>query len=271
MSALLTSSPFIALDAEPSAVRARIRAGQSQGHTSMSAPGYAQGNVVILPKAEAAEFEQFCKLNPKPCPLLAVSSPGEPMLHALGEDIDIRTDVPRYRLWRNGELVAEPTDIRDLWREDLVTFVIGCSFSFEQALIEAGIPLRHVQQGRNVAMYRTTIATTPFGAFHGPMVVSMRPLAPEHVALAVEVTGRMPNVHGAPIHIGDPAAIGIPDLTKPDFGDSVAILPGEVPVFWACGVTPQSAVMQSKPAFCITHAPGCMLVTDILNRHLATA
>ena len=264
--------PIVAAERqEPQSVRAAIRAGRMTSHTSGAAPGYAQGNLVILPRAEAEAFEAFCKANPKPCPLLGVGQPGDPMLHALGEDIDIRTDVPRYRVWENGELVSEPTDIRDLWREGLVSFVIGCSFSFEQALIEAGIPLRHVQQGRNVAMYRTNIDTTPAGPFHGPMVVSMRPLAPQHVALAVEVTGRMPNVHGAPIHIGDPAAIGIADLTKPDFGDPVAILPDEVPVFWACGVTPQSAVMQSKPAFCITHAPGCMLVTDILNRHLAKA
>lgn len=258
-------------ESAPGLVRASIRAGRSTGHTSGAAPGYAQGNIVILPRAEAADFEEFCKRNPKPCPLLGIGKPGDPMLHALGENIDIRTDVPRYRVWRKGKLVDEPTDIRNLWRDDLVTFVIGCSFSFEQALIEAGIPLRHVQEGRNVAMYRTNIQTTPFGAFHGPMVVSMRPLAPEHVALAVEETGRMPNVHGAPIHIGDPAALGIADLARPDFGDAVAILPGEVPVFWACGVTPQSAVMQSKPAFCITHAPGCMLVTDLRNRDLATS
>ncbi len=255
----------------PAQLREQIRGGRFRGHTSGTAPGYAQGNIVILPADQAADFERYCRLNPKPCPLLAVSKPGDPMLHALGEDVDIRTDVPRYRLWRNGELMAEPDDIRALWREDLVTFVIGCSFSFEQALIDAGVPLRHVQQGRNVAMYRTNIATTPCGGFQGPLVVSMRPLAPALVSLAIEVTGRMPDVHGAPIHCGDPAAIGITDLTKPDFGDTVAILPDEVPVFWACGVTPQAAVMRSRPEFCITHAPGYMLVTDILNHSLMRA
>lgn len=250
-------------------VRQAIRAGQWSGHTSGLAPGFVQGNVVILPAALADDFLRYCMMNPKPCPLLAVSQPGDPRLPRLGEDLDIRTDVPRYRVWKNGELAAEVEDISDLWRDDLVTFVIGCSFSFEQPLLDAGIPLRHIAEGRNVAMYCTDIETAPAGVFHGPMVVSMRPMTPADAIRAVQITARVPAVHGAPVHLGDPALIGIADLQKPDFGDPVAILPGEMPVYWACGVTPQAAVMAARPDFCITHSPGAMLVTDLLNSQLA--
>lgn len=249
--------------------RQAIRAGDWSGHTSGTAPHYVQGNVVILPAALANDFLRFCQRNPKPCPLLAVSEPGDPTLPRLGSDLDIRTDVPLYRIWRHGELVEEVTDIRALWRDDLVTFVIGCSFSFEQPLMDAGIPLRHVQQGKNVAMYRTNIQTVPAGAFSGPVVVSMRPMTPANAIRAVQVTARVPAVHGAPLHLGDPALIGIADLARPDFGDTVDILPGDMPVYWACGVTPQAVVMQAKPEFCITHAPGAMLVTDLLDSELA--
>lgn len=249
--------------------RQAIRSGRWSGHTSGAAPHYVQGNVVILPEALANDFLRFCQRNPKPCPLLAVSEPGDPGLPRLGADLDIRTDVPRYRVWRKGELVEEVTDIRALWRDDLVTFVIGCSFSFEQPLIDAGIPLRHIEQGRNVAMYRTNIQTVPAGPFHGPMVVSMRPMSAANAIRAVQVTARVPAVHGAPVHLGDPALIGIADLARPDFGDAVDILPGELPVYWACGVTPQAVVMEAKPDFCITHAPGTMLVTDLLDSELA--
>lgn len=249
--------------------RLSIRSGQWAGHTSGLAPNFVQGNVVILPAALADDFLRFCQRNPKPCPLLAVSEPGDPRLPRLGDDLDIRTDVPRYRVWRHGELVEEVTDISRLWRDDLVTFVIGCSFSFEQPLIDAGIPLRHVREGKNVAMFRTNIQTAPAGVFHGPMVVSMRPMTPADAIKAVQVTARVPSVHGAPVHLGDPALIGIADLQKPDFGDPVAVLPGEMPVFWACGVTPQAAVMEARPDFCITHAPGAMLITDLLNSQLA--
>lgn len=249
--------------------RQAIRSGRWSGHTSGTAPHYVQGNVVILPEALANDFLRFCQRNPKPCPLLAVSEPGDPGLPRLGADLDIRTDVPRYRVWRKGELVEEVTDIRALWRDDLVTFVIGCSFSFEQPLIDAGIPLRHIEQGRNVAMYRTNIQTVPAGPFHGPMVVSMRPMSAANAIRAVQVTARVPAVHGAPVHLGDPALIGIADLARPDFGDAVNILPGELPVYWACGVTPQAVVMEAKPDFCITHAPGTMLVTDLLDSELA--
>lgn len=251
--------------------RQAIRNGEWLSHTSGLAPGYAQGNIVILPQDLAADFLRFCQRNPKPCPLLAVSEPGDPLLPTLGHDVDIRSDVPRYRVWENGKLLSEGTDITKLWRSDLVTFVLGCSFSFEHALIEAGIDLRHVREGKNVAMYRTNIQTTPAGPFHGPLVVSMRPMSPANAIRAVQVTARVPAVHGAPVHLGLPEMIGISDLGKPDFGDAVDILPGELPVFWACGVTPQAVLMEAAPVFCITHAPGYMLITDLLNNDLAFA
>lgn len=251
-------------------VRLAIRSGRWTSHTSGLADDHVQGNVVILPQALAGDFLRYCQRNPKPCPVLAVSEPGDPTLPKLGADIDIRTDVPRYRVWRHGELVDQPTDVTALWRDDLVTFVIGCSFSFEQALLEAGLALRHVDQKKNVAMYRTSIATEPAGPFSGPMVVSMRPMTAAAAIRAIQVTSRFPDVHGAPVHIGDPAQIGIADLSRPDYGDAVDVLPGELPVFWACGVTPQAALAQAKPEFCITHAPGAMLITDLLNRQLAS-
>ena len=250
--------------------RVAIRSGEFSGHTSGLAEGHVQGNIVILPNALANDFLRYCQRNPKPCPLLVVSEPGEFLLPNLGADIDIRTDLPRYRVWRDGVLTNQPTDIRDLWRDDLVTFVIGCSFSFEEALLQAGIPLRHIAQNRNVAMYRSNIATTPAGVFSGPMVVSMRPLRASDAIRAIQITTRFPSVHGAPVHIGDPAQIGIADLRAPDYGDAVDVMPDEVPVFWACGVTPQAAITQARPEFCITHAPGAMLITDLLNHELAT-
>jgi uncharacterized protein YcsI (UPF0317 family) len=248
--------------------RAAIRAGQVDGHTSGLAGRHVQGNLVILPASWAGEFLQYCQANPKPCPLLAVTEPGEWSLPTLGDDIDIRTDVPRYRVWRYGDLINEPTDIRALWRDDLVSFVIGCSFSFEQALADEGVPLRHVEQGRNVAMYRSSLPTVPAGRFSGPMVVSMRPLRAEDAKRAAEITARYPRVHGAPVHIGDPAEIGITNIHRPDYGDSVEIRDDEVPVFWACGVTPQAALAAARPEFCITHAPGAMLITDWLNHQM---
>ena len=250
--------------------RTAIRAGSWVSHTSGVADDHVQGNVVILPQALAGDFLRYCQRNPKPCPVLAVSEPGEPMLAQLGADIDIRTDVPRYRVWRRGEIVDEPSDVRSYWRDDLVSFVIGCSFSFEQALLEAGLTLRHVSQGKNVAMYRTDIATEPAGPFRGPMVVSMRPMRAAAAIRSIQITSRFPNVHGAPVHIGDPALIGIGDLGRPDYGDAVEVLADELPVFWACGVTPQAAIAQARPDFCITHAPGAMLITDLLNHQLAS-
>jgi len=250
--------------------RQPIRRGEYRGHTSGLAPGLVQGNLMILPQELAADFLLFCQRNPKSCPLLAVSEPGDPFLPTLGHDIDIRRDVPSYRVWRDGVLVDEPSDLGAWWQDDFVTFVLGCSFSFEQALIEAGIPLRHVQQGRNVAMYRTQVPTQAAGPFAGPMVVSMRPMTPADAIRAVQVTSRYAQVHGAPVHLGRPDLIGIADLSQPDFGDPVEIAPDEIPVFWACGVTPQSVAMASRPRLCITHSPGCMLVTDWLNHQLAT-
>jgi uncharacterized protein YcsI (UPF0317 family) len=251
------------------AIRQRIRTGVFSGHTSGLAPRYVQGNVVILPSAAANDFLLFCQRNPRPCPLLAVSEPGEPALPTLGAAIDIRTDVPRYRVWREGALVDEPSHIGGYWRDDLVTFVIGCSFSFEQALLDAGLPLRHVALGLNVAMYRTSVATQPAGRFHGPLVVSMRPFTPANAIRAVQITSRFPAVHGAPVHLGKPELLGIKDLARPDYGDAVMLAGDELPVFWACGVTPQAVVAAARPAFCITHAPGCMLLTDRLNHELA--
>ncbi|MDA1329187.1 MAG: putative hydro-lyase, partial [Proteobacteria bacterium] len=239
------------------------------GHTSGLADEHVQGNVVILPQAWANDFLRFCQRNPKPCPVLAVGEPGDPMLPTLGHDIDIRTDVPRYRVWQHGNLVDEPTDIQTLWQDDWVTFVLGCSFSFEQALLQAGVPLRHIEQGRNVAMYRTHLPTVAAGPFAGPLVVSMRPMRAEHAIRAVQITSRFPQVHGAPVHLGDPRLIGVANLHQPDYGDAVTVHDDELPVFWACGVTPQAALALAKPPICITHAPGAMLIADPLNSHIA--
>ena len=256
-------------DWTPAQLRAACRSGAFSGHTSGLADRHVQGNVVILPQVLASDFLLFCQRNPKPCPLLAVGEPGAIDLPALGANIDMRSDLPQYRVWRHGRLVAEPTDIADLWQQDFVTFVLGCSFSFEQALMDEGIRLRHVEQGRNVAMYRTNMAAAEAGPFKGPMVVTMRPLSAANAIRAVQITSRYPAVHGAPVHLGAPAQIGIHDLSKPDYGDAVDVLPGEVPVFWACGVTPQAALVQAAPPLAITHAPGAMLVTDLFNHQLA--
>ena len=253
----------------PQEVRQRIRRGEITGHTSGLAPGCVQGNVAILPQALAADFLRFCQLNPKPCPVLAVGAPGDPALPTLGADIDMRSDLPRYRVFRDGELVEEPTDIRHLWRGDLVSFILGCSFSFEWALLEDGLTMHHMTLGKNVPMFRTNIPTTPAGPFHGPLVVSMRSFKPADAIRAVQITSRFPGVHGAPVHIGLPEQIGIRDLAKPDWGDAVEVPADELPLFWACGVTPQAVVAEAKPEFCITHAPGSMLVTDLRNSQLA--
>jgi uncharacterized protein YcsI (UPF0317 family) len=237
--------------------------------TAGIAPGYVQGNLAVLPRDLAADFLQFCQQNPKPCPVIGVSEVGDPRIPALGLDLDIRTDVPGYRVWQDGDLVDEPTDVSAWWRDDLVSFVLGCSFSFEQALIEEGLPMRHTASGLTVPMYRTDIACVPAGPFWGPMVVSMRAFKPAHAIRAIEITSRFPAVHGAPIHIGLPELIGIKDLAKPDYGDCVELRSDELPVFWACGVTPQAVIVAAKPSFAITHAPGRMLVTDLQNTQLA--
>lgn len=247
-----------------------IRKGAFTGPTHGCAPGYVQGNLAVLPAELAADFMRFCQLNPKPCPLIGMSPrPGDPTVPELGRDLDIRTDIPKYRIWRRGELIGEPIDIRSAWREDSVAFVLGCSFSFEDALVDDGIELRHQTCGSNVPMYRTNIACQPAGPFHGPMVVSMRPMKPADAIRAIQITSRFPSVHGAPVHIGMPDAIGIRDLGCPDYGDPVDVKADELPVFWACGVTPQAVIAAVKPELCITHAPGAMLITDLRNSKLA--
>jgi uncharacterized protein YcsI (UPF0317 family) len=259
-----------AIYAEPAALRAAVRAGRFRAPTAGQAPGYVQGNLAILPRALAGDFQRFCELNPRPCPLIGVGEAGDPALPVLGRDIDIRTDVPGYCVFEGGELKAEVADLHRYWRDDLVAFVLGCSFSFEQALIEAGLRLRHIDEGKNVAMYRTNIANAPAGPFGGTLVVSMRPLTPANAIRAIAITARFPKVHGAPVHFGDPAAIGIGNIARPDWGDAVEIRAGEVPVFWACGVTPQEAIRAARPPLSITHRPGYMLVTDKLNAELAS-
>ncbi len=251
------------------AARQKIRRGEHSGPTSGLAPGFVQANLAILPKRLAEDFLRFCQLNPKPCPLIGVSAAGDWRVPALGADLDIRTDLPRYRVWRDGAVVDEPSNLMRWWRDDLVTFAIGCSFSFEQALIEDGIELRHFTHNCTVPMYRTLIETVPAGPFHGPLVVSMRPMNAADAIRAVQITTRFPSVHGAPVHLAKPEAIGIKDIAKPDWGDPVPIGDDEIPVFWACGVTPQSVIMAVKPEFCITHYPGAMLVTDRRNTEFA--
>lgn len=250
-------------------VRRRIRRGELTGQTSGLAPGKVQGNVAILPADWADEFLRFCLQNPKPCPVLAVGRPGRPELPSLGDGIDIRSDVPRYRVFEGGREIAAPTDISAYWRADLVTFVLGCSFSFEWALLEAGLRLRHTERGTVVPMYRTSIATTATERFRGPMVVSMRPFRPADAIRAIQISGRFPGVHGAPVHIGLPASIGIADLDRPDFGERTELGADELPVFWACGVTPQAVIEEARPPFFISHFPGSMLITDLANAALA--
>jgi uncharacterized protein YcsI (UPF0317 family) len=249
--------------------RLACRTGQITGSTANIAPGYVQGNLAILPEKLAAAFHRFCQLNPKPCPIVGMSEVGNPRIPSLGLDLDIRTDLPRYRVWRNGELTDEPTDLMAHWRDDLVTFVLGCSFSFEDALMADGLRIRHIEQGCHVPMYRTNRPCVASGPFSGRMVVSMRPFKAADAIRAIQITTRFPAVHGAPVHFGDPAQIGIADIAKPDYGDAVSIQPEEVPVFWACGVTPQSIILDSRPDFAITHAPGSMLITDRRNSEFA--
>jgi uncharacterized protein YcsI (UPF0317 family) len=250
-------------------IRARIRSGAWSGPTSGMAPSQVQANLAILPREFAGDFMRFCHLNPKPCPLLAVSEAGAPGLPALGADLDIRTDVPRYRVFEDGRCVDEPQDILRWWRDDLVTFVLGCSLTFEQALVEAGLRLQHVERSTAVPMFRTSVPTRPAGMFQGPLVVSMRPFRPADAIRAIQITSRFPTMHGAPVHLGFPQAIGIRDLSKPDYGEAVEISADELPVFWACGVTPQAVVEAAKVPFCITHYPGAMLITDLKNADAA--
>ncbi len=246
----------------PAELRALFRRGEASRPTAGLARGFVQANLVVLPRDVAFDFLLYAQRNPRPCPLLEVVEPGGVEPAGLAPGADIRVDLPKYRVYEHGVLVDEPLEIASRWRPDLVSFLIGCSFTFESALLEAGIPVRHVEQGCNVPMYITSIPTVPAGVFHGPMVVSMRPIPAPMVVRAVQVTSRFPAVHGAPVHLGDPAAMGIGDLARPDLGDPVEVRDGEVPVFWACGVTPQAAAMASKPPLMLTHAPGHMFITD---------
>jgi uncharacterized protein YcsI (UPF0317 family) len=251
------------------AVRLACRSGGYTGGTSGLARGFVQGNLAVLPKDLAGDFLRFCQLNPKPCPVIGLTEPGSPHVPALGADLDLRSDLPLYRVWRDGEMVEETADISGWWRDDLVGFVIGCSFSFEEALVEDGIPPRNLSLGVNVSMFRTSIDTSPAGPFRGPLVVTMRPYRAADAIRAIQITSRFPAVHGAPVHIGDPGLIGIADLSRPDYGDPVPVEQDELPVFWACGVTPQAVIAAARPPFAITHAPGSMLVTDLKNSRMA--
>lgn len=249
-------------NAPASEVRALIREGKLCVPTTGLSLGYAQANMIVLPKDWAYDFLLYAMRNPKPCPILDVTEAGDPEPRMIAPGADVRTDIPKYRVWENGVLMEEPTDVKHVWRDDLVAFLIGCSFSFENALLRAGVGIRHIDEGRNVPMYLTSVPCIPAGRFSGNMVMSMRPIPHEQVVRAVTCTAALPAVHGAPMHIGDPDAIGVKDINKPEFGDPPTIKKGEVPVFWACGVTPQAAVMQSKPPFAITHSPGYMFIAD---------
>ena len=244
-------------------VRAEIRNGNYTGHTAGLAAGKLQCNLAILPEEVALDFLRFCQRNPKPCPIVAVGDTGNPFLPTLGADIDIRSDVSRYRLFRDGRFSEELTNIAGLWTDDLVTVALGCSFTFENALIRHGIPVRHVEQGRNVPMFKSNIELVPAGPFSGKMVVTMRPIKADKVEQARQISSKYPQAHGAPIAVGDPAALGIYDLSRPDWGEAVDIRDGEVPVYWACGVTPQNVLLDAKLPICITHSPGHMLISDV--------
>lgn len=254
----------------PLQLRQQIRTGEMTSNTSGLCQGFVQGNLCVLPEAYANDFLKFCHLNPKPCPIIGMSEkPGDFQVKTLGKDIDLRTDIPQYKIFKNGSVDAQVDNITEYWRDDLVAFVLGCSFSFEEALIADGLEVRNLSEGVNVPMFRTNIACKNAGPFAGNMVVSMRPYKPADAIRAIQICSRFPSVHGAPVHFGSPFEIGIKDINAPDFGDKVTLQKGEVPVFWACGVTPQVAVEMAKPDFCITHAPGCMLVTDLPNSQLA--
>lgn len=244
-------------------VRTEIRAGRYTAHTAGLGRGSLQANLVIMPEEFAFDFMRYCQRNPKPCPIIGVSDTGNPMMFTMGNDIDIRTDVPAYNIYRNGRLDISVTNIAEIWRDDFVVFTLGCSFTFEHALLDAGINLWHIDNDRTVPMFRSSIETTPAGPFSGKMVVSMRSVCEERVDEVIEISRRFPLAHGAPVHVGDPKAIGITDLSSPDWGDPAPVGANEVPVFWACGVTPQVAIKAAQLPICITHKPGCMLITDI--------
>ena len=258
------SADYADLRAAPvETVRAAIRSNQYQGQTAGLGMGRLQANIVILPEAYALDFMRFCQRNPKACPLVGVSETGDPMMRTLGAGIDIRSDAPSYNIYREGELTGAVPDLHDLWRDDFVAFALGCSFTFERALIEAGIPLRHIERNATVPMYKTTIRNQTAGLFASEMVVSMRPIRNDRLAEAAEISARYPLAHGGPVQIGAPEEIGVQALNQPDWGDPCEVLPDETPMFWACGVTPQAALRAAAIPICVTHTPGRMLITDI--------
>lgn len=244
-------------------LRAAARRGEWRGTTAGHCPAYQQANVVILPKEAAGEFAAFCTRNPTPCPIIEITPPGDPEPVRSAPGADLRTDLPGYRIYRKGELAEQRGDIRDLWRDDLVSFLLGCSFTFEHALIEAGVSVRNVECGTMVPKFVSSLNCLPAGRFHGPMVVSMRPILEAQVQLVRELSARYPHAHGTPIHVGDPKAIGIADLGRPDYGEPVLLHPGEVPVFWGCGVTPQAVAVKARVELMITHEPAQMFLTDL--------
>jgi uncharacterized protein YcsI (UPF0317 family) len=242
-------------------LRAEIRSGRFRRTTSGLCPGVVQANLVILPRDLASDFRLFCERNPRACPLLEETEPGEVSPRS-APSADLRTDAPLYRVYRDGALEAEVTDLTLFWRPDLVSFLLGCSFTFERSLVEAGISLRHQEQGTVVPMYVAGLPTEEAGIFSGPLVVSMRPIHESRIAEVRAICKRYPLAHGEPIHVGEPHALGITDLRRPDYGDAVTLREGELPVFWACGVTPQAVALQAKPEILLTHAPGHMFLTD---------
>lgn len=243
--------------------RAAIRSGDYRAHTAGLGQGFLQANLAIMPEAYALDFMRYCQRNPKPCPLTGVSDTGNPRMLTMGRDIDIRTDVPAYNIYRDGKLESSVSDIVNIWRDDLVAFALGCSFTFEHALMRAGVPVWHIQHNSTVPMFRSSTDTVPAGPFSGKMVVSMRAVPQDRVNEVIEISRRFPLAHGAPIHCGDPAEIGISDVSKPEWGDAAPVGPDQVPVFWACGVTPQVAIEAARLPLCITHKPGHMLITDV--------
>ena len=245
----------------PKELRTLIARGEFSRPTAGECPGYIQTNMVALPRAYAKRFEAFAKANSKAIPVLEIIEDGH-CSKTLAPSANILNEIPKYNILKDGILVETLKDITHYASEDLVFFLIGCSFSFENALIENGMPLRHVDEQKNVAMYRTNIKLTPMEGFEGDMVVSMRPIKKEKVADACIVTSHFPKTHGAPIHVGYPDMIGIDDISKPDYGDAIEIKPDEIPLFWPCGVTPQNVITSMKLPFAITHAPGHMFVTD---------
>lgn len=244
--------------------REEVRAGRFTGPTNGQCPGFLQCNLVVLPQGRHAfDFLLFCQRNKKACPLIEVCDVGSPFPDGIARGADLRTDVPKYAIYKDGALEKEVDDVTDYWPEDSVAFLIGCSFSYDGALLDAQIPLRSAEQGKNVPMFKTNLKCRSSGSLSGCMVVSMKPIKATDVAREVEITSKFPHAHGAPVCIGCPASIGIYNLDEPDWGEAVEMQPDEVPVFHACGVTPQSILMSSKVAFAITHSAGHMFVSDL--------